>query len=196
MRAAMLPVTLLSIGVVASSARAEDPAPRPAPGSAPGPALTPTRDRTRVTSYRRYTLTADVVSLGMLVAGGLAEGKDGEDTALSTNLMAVGSMSVMFATPIIHGIRGHFGRSLGSLALRSGLGGLGGMLGFGMADCRNSDEIGCGIDQAAVGMVVGLAVASAIDAGALTDERDGRTGWAPQVAVTHDRVQVGVAAAF
>ena len=196
MRAVTLPITLLALGLAVSSARAEDPAPRPAPGSAPGPALTPTRDRTRVTSYRRYTLTADVVSLGMLVAGGLAEGKDGEDTALSTNLMAVGSMSVMFATPIIHGIRGHFGRSLGSLALRSGLGAIGGSLGFAMADCRGSDELLCGLDLVGPGVLLGLAAASLIDAAALTDERDGRTGWAPQLAVTHDRVQLGVAAAF
>ncbi|MBK7078962.1 MAG: hypothetical protein IPH44_42525 [Myxococcales bacterium] len=180
----MLPVTLIALGMAASTARADDPTAEPSPAAE------------RVTSYRKYTLTADVLSLSLMVAGGLAEGEGGRDTAASNTLMGVGSMGAVFATPIIHGIRGHFGRSLGSLALRSGLGALGGSLGFAMADCRGSDDIVCGLDLVGPGLLLGLAAATVIDAAYLTDERDGRTGWAPQLAVTHDRVQVGVAAAF
>ncbi|MBL8621110.1 MAG: hypothetical protein JNK64_07390 [Myxococcales bacterium] len=193
MRPAILPVTLLAIGMAAPAARADDPGPAPTALGAPA---APAGDPGRVTSYRRYTLTTDAVALGLMVAGGLAEGEGGRDTALSSNLMGVGALGALFATPIIHGVRGHVGRSLGSLALRSGLGAIGGSLGFAMADCRGDDELLCGLDLVGPGVLLGFAAASLIDAATLTDERDGRTGWAPQLAVTHDRVQVGVAAAF
>ena len=83
----MLPVTLIALGMAASTARADDPTAEPSPAAE------------RVTSYRKYTLTADVLSLSLMVAGGLAEGEGGRDTAASNTLMGVGSMGEAFATP-------------------------------------------------------------------------------------------------
>lgn len=178
MRAAAATIALIILAT--PTARADAPPASPAPTA---------------TSYRRYTLTADVVSLSLMVAGGLAEGEDGRDTALSSNLMGAGVLGGLFATPIIHGVRGHADRAVGSFFLRAGLGVAGAGLGFALADCRGDDAL-CELDLVGPGFLVGFVAASLIDAAAMTTERRGPATWAPQLAVSRDRVQLGVAAAF
>jgi len=148
-----------------------------------------------VTSYRTYTLAVDATSLGLFAAGALAEGPSGADGGPSTALMSLGLLGGMFGTPIVHASRGHWGRAAGSLAMRWLLAGAGIYVAVGSAHCGSEDPQ-CGADRIGPGMLVGLAVASVIDAGAMTDERRPAPSWTPQVAATRGGVQLGVAARF
>jgi len=148
------------------------------------------------TSYAAYTLTADGIGIGALIAGGIAEGPNGRDTTASDTLFTVGMLGSVFATPLIHGIRGHGMRALGSVLLRAGGMGIGMAVGISMASCSNGDAF-CKLDGAGPGMIGGLIVASIVDAAANTDETVERPArWSPVIAPRSGGGTIGFAAAF
>jgi hypothetical protein len=153
------------------------------------------------TSYRSMTLTADAVGIGMLVAGGYAEGENGRDTDASNALFAVGGLTTLFATPIIHIARGHKERGVGSILMRGGLAGLGMAIAFSANnDCHDdkNDGLGdpdflCELDYVGYGVLGGLIAASVIDAAFMTDEKVERATWAPQAWANQHGAGAGVA---
>lgn len=157
------------------------------------------------TSYRKYTLATDAVSLGLLVSGGFVDGQDGRDSATSDALFATGAAGALLATPVIHFARGHRERAVGSFLMRAGMAGAGAMLAVtanqGCDDGKPppngqilDDDFLCELDYMGYGILGGLAVAMAIDAAFLTDERvEAGPGWTPQVAASRDGVRAGFA---
>lgn len=143
------------------------------------------------TSYWKTTAAVDAVGLGLLVAGGFAEGEGGRDTEASNTLFALGGATVMLGAPLVHAARGHGGRAVKSVLLRGGLAGVGMMLAMG----ANSGCEGflCGLDYVGYGMFGGLVVASIVDASMNTTERVRPPRWTPQVAASADGVRVGAA---
>jgi hypothetical protein len=149
------------------------------------------------TSYRAYTLTADGLSVGALLLGFASEGLGGHDSDSTGGLYVLGLLGGSFATPIIHGIRGHGGRAIGSYLMRSGLMGLGAMVGIASAGRCSPAEWFCGLDRALPGMAGGLVVASVVDAALLTDEDvEPSSGWTPVIAPRAGGATFGIAAAF
>jgi hypothetical protein len=141
-------------------------------------------------------LTADGIGIGALIAGGLAEGPNGRDTSASNTLFAIGTLGSMFATPLIHAVRGHGTRALGSVLLRAGGMGIGMAVGISMTSCSSGDGF-CKLDGAGPGVIGGLIVASIVDAAANTDETVERPGrWSPVIAARSGGGTIGFAAAF
>lgn len=162
-------------------------------------------DDESTTSYRKYTLATDAVSLGALVASGLTEGQGRRDSVVTNTLLATGVASSLLTTPVIHYLRGHRERSLGSFLMRLGMAGAGALLAVtanqDCTDTRNvpsdnmlGDDFLCEYDYAGYGIIGGLAVAMALDAAFLTDERvAAEPGWSPQLTASRDGVRAGVA---
>lgn len=151
------------------------------------------------TSYRAYTLAADGLSVGALLLGFASESASGHDSDSTGPLYMVGLLGGSFATPIIHGMRGHGGRAVGSYLIRSGLMGIGGMIGMASAGRCGPSEWFCGLDRVLPGMAGGLVVASVVDAALLTDEtveRPSGPQWAPVIAPRAGGATFGIAAAF
>jgi hypothetical protein len=147
-------------------------------------------------SYRRMTITADAIGLGLLAAGGIAGSHDDHSpTDARQALWAMGS-ATMLGTPIIHIARGHTERGVGALLMRGGLAGIGALVGYtanrGCADgVKNGDEF-CELDYVGYGVLGGLVVAAAFDAAFLTDEKVERETWAPQAWVNPNGAGAGV----
>jgi hypothetical protein len=154
------------------------------------------------TSYRSQTLAADGIGIGLLVAGGFAEGENGRDTTASNTLFTVGILGTLFVTPAIHFARGHRRRAGGSLLMRWGLAGAGMLIAMvGNQGCHANapadddsllgEDFLCELDYIGYGMLGGLVAASVIDAAFNTDERVERRRWAPRLDATRDGVRVG-----
>jgi len=176
-----------------------EPVSQPRLGVLPPSLTEPIRPTVEVTtSYRSITMTADALSLAAVLGGFASEGKNGEDSDLTGPLYMVGMLGGMFATPIIHGIRGHGARAIGSFLLRDGAAGVGAMIGVATASCTPQEWF-CGLDRIGPGMLAGLAVASAIDAAFLTDETEQRpvgVAWTPILAPARGGGTLGIAATF
>ena len=153
------------------------------------------RREVTTTHYYGQTLTADALSLGLFVGGMYAEGESGRDTETSNALMSAGLLGGFFASPVIHFSRGHIDRGVESMLLRGGLASLGMVVGVETASCGDN-EILCGFDRIGPGVLVGLTVASVIDAATLTEETHEEPTWVPHVAASSRGVQVGIAATF
>ena len=153
---------------------------------------------TVVTHYHHLTLGVDAVGLAALVAGGMAEGPGGRDTDASNTLFSIGAGTMMFGAPLIHAVRGHGVRAVGSLGLRAGLAGAGMWVAVAANTCDSSKEFLCDLDYIGYGFLGGLVVASVIDAAVNTEEREPRAArvWAPTVSATHDGARVGFVAMF
>jgi hypothetical protein len=166
-------VTVLTLA--ASPAHAED--------DDPGP---PTR------SYGKYVLAVDAASVGLLIAGGLSEGSDGEDSSVSGALFTAGALGVMFGGPIVHLSRGHGVRALGSLGLRyAGIMG-GALVAVKLSNCANSDELFCELEAAGPGILIGFVVASVIDGTLNSNEPIAEPTWTPTVSATQNGGSVGL----
>ncbi len=149
------------------------------------------------TSYNAYTLAADAASLGSLVGGMALEGPGGRDTTASSTLMGIGLAGGFLATPIIHLVRGHDERALGSLLMRTAIATATTLIAVETASCP-PDGFLCGADRIGPGIAVGLAISSLLDSALLTTETVAKpsTGWAPQLAPTAGGVRLGVVASF
>jgi hypothetical protein len=128
-------------------------------------ATTAQADGETTTSYRRVTLATDAISAGVLVTGLVVMG--GVDENAATTSMVIGGLGALFlATPIVHGVRGHGARAVGSFFMRAGLTAVGAAAGL-AADCSGQF---CEFGTAALGGLVGLGISVALDAAFLTDE--------------------------
>lgn len=177
-------------------------------GSATAFAQPPREPPPATESYRLQTFAVDGVGLALLVAGGLAEGEGGRDTQTSETLFTVGSLAMVFGAPIVHGIRGHRERAVGSTLLRVGLAGAGMLVAVQMnSGCGDGDppedgalfddDFLCELDYAGYGVLGGLVLASVLDAAFMTDETVAPARWSPQLAATRDGgVRAGLAFAW
>lgn len=151
------------------------------------------------TSYRKYTMAADAIGLALFLGGDAGEGDNDA-------LMTAGALSMWFATPAIHASRGHYDRALGSWLMRSALAGTGMVIAVSAnSDCDDGVDTGggllgddflCELDYLGYGLLGGLAVAMAIDAAFLTNEKAEPATWTPQLAASRDGVRAGFAFAW
>lgn len=160
------------------------------------------------TSYRAQTLAADAVGLSLLIGGSLAEEDGGRDTQLSDTLFTAGGLTMMFATPAIHLLRGHRQRAASSLVTRVGLSAGGFLVAmYANANCGDGepppdgalfdDDSLCELDYVGYGVFGGLVVASVVDAAFRTDEpARPHPRWSPQLSATRDGVRAAVAWAW
>jgi hypothetical protein len=194
-------VMVLASVLLAATARAQ-----PSQPSEPDPEVEPAAPLVQpaqppadelVTSYRPWTMTADVISLGLIVGGFSMDGNHFHDT--SDAIITTGVLGGFVASPLIHAARGHYLRALGSFALRGWIAGTGAMIGVATADCRSA-LLFCGLDRMPPGMIAGFAIAMVIDNVWLTDEHVPRNGaapaWAPVVAPGPGGGTVGVVASW
>lgn len=151
------------------------------------------------TSYRNVTLTADGISVGLVLA--IYADRDDRGDGFLAPAFVIGMLGAGLATPIIHGIHGHGGRGIASFLIRSGLLMAGATVAVNSAHCDGSEELFCGVDRIPAGLAVGTALAAWLDAALLTDEtheipiRD-RHAWTPIVQPQHGGASFGVAARF
>lgn len=163
------------------------------------PLAEPAQPETVTTSYRTSTLVADGLSIAAIAASFASEGPNGRDRAVTGPLLVAGVIGGAWLTPIIHGVRGHGGRAVGSWLLREGAMGLGMIIGVSTANCMGSGDLFCGLDRLGPGLLGGLVVASVLDAAFLTDETHERAPaatWSPVIAPRQGGGTVGVAASF
>lgn len=191
-------LTLVSTSALAQPSLAP-PFAQPPPAQLPSASLVTEEPEVIVTSYRDQILIASAIGVGSFIGGGLAEEPGGGDTPASNALFAIGGISMMFAPPIIHFAHGEIGRGLGSLGIRYALGSVGAWVAMSMYECDEEHDWFCKLDALGPGMLVGVSVASLIDAFAMTEQRTYRTRGrvlAPVVSATSDGGRIGLAGTF
>lgn len=105
--------------------------------------------------YGWQTLIADGASLGLAFGGGMAD--EGAVTL-------VGVMSYFLAAPIVHFCHGHVGKGFLGMGLRVGMPLVVGLGFMAATNCSGSSDSYCGLAEFGIGMFVGAAGATAIDA--------------------------------
>lgn len=136
------------------------------------PAAPPAEPELVVTSYSNQILIASGIGVASFLAAAAAEGPNGEDTPAFEKLWAVGMVSSFLAPPVIHFVHGEAGRGMGSFGMRVALASVGGLVAMGIDHC-NADIDGwfCDLEAFAPGALVGVSVASLIDAFAMSEQR-------------------------
>jgi hypothetical protein len=170
--------TASALILFAAPAAADEPevmgAPVPAPVTSPPPATSPAPyvlqpaepARTQKRWYGWQTLTADGVSLSLVYAIASANAKSDNASLL---LLPLGTY--LLVPPIIHLAHERYGAAAGSFGLRLGLPLGGALLGGVLASSGNKSNGGYGaLAGAALGMVIGVGGAIAIDAAVLSRE--------------------------
>lgn len=92
-------------------------------------------------------------------------------SADSTTAADVGLFGFLLGAPVVHFAHGHVGKGFLSMGLRVGMPLA---LGYGFASaasCSSSDDFGCGLGELVLGILLGAAGASAIDAAAIAREK-------------------------
>ncbi len=181
---ATLAVRLDEEGAAAEKPPAPSPSPAPPPSPAPKTSISPApadpndlpppgepaRDPGETRWYGWQVLAADASSVAVIAIGGRTN---------TTALTWLGIGGVFFASPIVHGFHDRWGATAASLGMRLGLAVVGGVIGASVAppcDPTPGSIVGaldCGLDPLAYGVLgasIGLAVASAVDAFALSWE--------------------------
>jgi hypothetical protein len=146
--------------------------------------------------YGWQTLLADGTSASVVAAGGAGN---------STAVVLAGAASYVLAAPIVHGAHGKGWQAVLSLGLRVGLPVAGFQIGAASASCPNG-EFFCGLEEGAIGGLVGVLGASVIDAALLAYEevpvtvpppaRAAAFRWTPTIALDQKRVGVGLQGTF
>ena len=174
---------ILASLAVATTARAQ-PQPEPDPGL-------------ETTSYRNTTMLVDALSIGAIGLAFASEGPGGRDSRVTGPLFIAGAIGGVWIVPIIHGMRGHSDRAVGSWLLRQGAMGAGMLIGMATATCT-PDEFLCGVDRLGPGLLAGLVVASILDAALLTDETTVKPSgtWTPIVAPRQGGATMGISGSF
>lgn len=197
LRAAVVAAALLAPSVAVAEPPGMTPAGTPGP---PGmtPETVPAQPVDQGTpSYRGWTLGADAVAVGLMVVA-----VDHEDEGLAM----LSLVTYAFGAPLVHLAKKRPERALASVGLRVGLPILGAMIGEGMhkdSYCNNydyyetCDEEGPS-EEAALGVVVGIVAASAIDSIYLArgERPKPQPQWSPTVRSTSGGFALGVAGRF
>jgi hypothetical protein len=182
-------VSLAAVLCVASPAFAQPALAQPIPRDAPaGPPV-------EVHRYWALTLGVDAAAVGTMALGAALEGPDGRDTSLSEAAVLVGLAGASFGVPTVHALRGNW-RSAGlSLLLRAAIPSLTTSIAIATTDC---EELLCELDAVVPGYLIGLGVASLVDAGLLArEERAVRPPvWSPVVGYRPGGGQLGIVASF
>jgi len=152
MKCALVIVTLLAM---TSSVRAEEPAWVIVPPSLTPPAPPPVELQRVEQWYGHQTILVDLASAGGIVVGIVSE---------SAAPAILGLAGFWLGAPAVHLAHGESGRAVASFLMRPGLVVGGAYLGAGLEDCGSGGSEFCGLGGALLGSVVGLGVASAIDA--------------------------------
>jgi len=136
-------------------------------------------------SYRWQIAAADATSFALALTGN------------RTALGAAG-LTYLLGSPIIHGVHGQPARAGGSLALRLALPFFGAVVGAAADRCDGCDEgpiagifLGFG-----AGILGAMIIDNALIAQPLQVHKDTTMTWVPQIAVTPQRVGVGVMGQF
>lgn len=153
------------------------------------------------TSYRNEILIASGLGVGTYIAGAMAETPGGGDTEASDTLFAVGALGMMFAPGVVHAAHGEYGRGALSVVMRWAAGGLGAMAAMSLSTCDPSKDFLCELDALGPGMLVGVSIASLVDAFAMTSQTTYRPRRAervltPMVSATSSGGQLGLAGTF
>lgn len=196
------------------------PVPLPEPPPAPSAAETPAPAKTRVISEQRQagdarddddnepepkppsvwygwqTLIADGASIGTLVVAAAAD----DHSSSGDDLAGLALLGYVVAPGIIHFVHRNPGRGFASMGIRIGMPLAGGILGASIAS--GCDGFLCEADGAAVGLLLGMGGAIAIDAAVFAyDDRKPRSARSakagpsisPIVSVLPGRAFVGIA---
>lgn len=149
-------------------------------------------------SYTTQIAAADALALVLLLAGGRAEGQDGEDTETSELFTTAGIVGAFAISPLVHLAHGHGRRAGASFALRATLS-FGGMLASIHANRGSCEALFCEFEDMGEWFVGGLVVASIADLllfshGDLLATRRLRPAptWTPTLGATPGGAQVGV----
>jgi hypothetical protein len=115
--------------------------------------------------YGWQTLTTDGAALTLVVLSATQDQDAGPLLALGLGAYAAGG-------PIVHWAHGRAGVGFGSLGIRIGAPIVGVAIGSAMADCPEREDRGswCGAGEMALGLLVGVGSAMAIDAAVLARE--------------------------
>lgn len=111
--------------------------------------------------YQLQVVAADVLSIGVLLAGTRTENHD------DGGVLLAGVISCFAAAPVVHMGNGHVGRGFASFGIRSGAASVGAGVGFGIAGKCDADHEDCafhGIGTALIGAGVGTLGAMIADA--------------------------------
>lgn len=156
MRIAVVATALLAMTSIAAAQ---------APGQTmtwdPEPAPAPVTVEPVTVSYRGQIITADVVSLGLMVLGPLSDEHD-------LTLSGLGFTGWFLAAPLVHAAHSRGGAAAKSLGLRVGLPILGGLAGYRLGPDDTScvstpavdghaSEGGCGDHGSIIGALLGIA---------------------------------------
>ncbi len=147
---------------------------------------------TAATSYRSTTIGIDAAGLAMMATGSqLMRRTDARDAGDA--LMSGGLLVSALAVPIVHGVRGHRDRVLGSLLLRGSLFTTG--LFVSLIATAGCDGLLCELEYLDYGVIAGFTVAAIADAAFLTTEtaEPARSTVAPTFAAGRDGTRVGIA---
>jgi len=131
----------------------------------------------------------------ILVVDGLSIGAIAIASSDQADVMApIGVLGLALGAPIVHAVRGHYGRAAGSLLMRPGLVALGGYIGYKVKEgCVIDRETGC-LDPMAYGLLGGAVIAGLVDTFVLAWEPTARV--APVVTPTNGGATFGLAGAF
>lgn len=147
-----------------------------------------------VTSYRTTTMIVDGTSLALLISSLALERANGGDSGASESTFFLGTLGILFATPIVHMGRGHAARGVGSFFMRVGLGTVGAVVGLATYDAGGEYGFVAGGVFGAMG---GLAIGAGLDAAFLTKERTPRLRVTPAVTlVAGGGAQLGLGGTF
>lgn len=161
----------------------------------PAPRDTPAESPAETQRYWGLTLGADALSVGALALGGALEGDDGRDSAASTAFFAAGLAGAIYGAPVLHALRGNWRSAGASLLLRVAIPSVTTSVAVATADC---DGLLCSLDAVVPGYLIGLGIASALDAGLLARERRPvrPPAWSPVLSLHPGGGQLGIAATF
>lgn len=169
------------------------------------PTAAPVRVEPVTVSYRGQIITADVVSLGLMVLGPLSDEHE-------MNLSGIGFAGWFLAAPLVHAAHGRGGAAAKSLGLRVGLPILGGLAGYRLGPddtaCVYDAELdgraphgGCGDHGSIIGALLGVAAGAGtamyIDAKYLSRYQTSRVvTWSAGIAPTRGGASLAVSGSF
>jgi hypothetical protein len=151
MRVVVVALTLVALS--ASSALAQ----------APGMSPITDRPEPQPETYRGWIGATSGLSLGLFVAGAMAEGDGGRDTEASDKLFGLGIGGFLASGPIIHAARGNWKSAGASLALRFLVPGLTAGIAMSVHSCDRDADPFCELDAVGPGWLIGAVAVSIVD---------------------------------